>query len=60
MLFNFNKSRIIYNTVEDDDYSQHNKFCSSRESDEMTWDAMTDGQYGDYSGGDIDYDLLGY
>lgn len=25
-----------------------------------TWDAMTDGQYGDYPGGDIDYDVLGF
>ena len=24
-----------------------------------TWDAMTDGMYGDYPGGDIDYEFLG-
>ena len=24
------------------------------------WDALTDGQYGDYPGGDIDYDILGF
>lgn len=26
----------------------------------LTWDALTDGQYGDYPGGDIDYSFLGY
>lgn len=25
-----------------------------------TWDAMTDGMYGDYHGGDVDYDGLGF
>lgn len=29
-------------------------------TEEDTWDAMTDGMYGDYPGGDIDYELLGY
>lgn len=29
-------------------------------TDEDTWDAMTDGMYGDYPGGDIDYELLGF
>ena len=24
------------------------------------WDALTDGQYGDYLGGDIDYDVFGF
>ena len=27
---------------------------------EDIWYARTDGMYGDYPGGDIDYDLLGY
>jgi hypothetical protein len=27
---------------------------------EDTWDAMTDGMYGDYPGGDIDYEVLGF
>lgn len=27
---------------------------------EDTWDAMTDGMYGDYPGGDVDYDGLGF
>ena len=28
--------------------------------DEEEWDAMTDGQYGPYPGGDIDYDIFGF
>ena len=28
--------------------------------EEEAWYAMTDGQYGDYPGGTIDYDFLGY
>lgn len=27
---------------------------------EDTWDAMTDGMYGDYFGGDVDYEVLGF
>ena len=27
---------------------------------EDTWDAMTDGMYGDYPGGDVDYEILGF
>ena len=29
-------------------------------TEEDTWDAMTDGMYGDYPGGDIDYEILGF
>jgi hypothetical protein len=29
-------------------------------TDEDIWYAMTDGMYGDYPGGDIDYDTLGF
>lgn len=29
-------------------------------TEEDTWDAMTDGMYGDYSGGDVDYEALGF
>ena len=28
--------------------------------EEDTWDAMTDGMYGDYPGGDVDYDKFGF
>ncbi len=27
---------------------------------EDTWDAMTDGMYGDYPGGDVDYEKIGF
>ena len=27
---------------------------------EEEWDALKDGQYGDYPGGDIDYDVFGF
>ena len=29
-------------------------------TEEDTWDAMTDGMYGDYPGGDVDYDAFGF
>lgn len=29
-------------------------------TEEDTWDAMTDGMYGDYPGGDVDYEVLGF
>lgn len=29
-------------------------------TEEDTWDAMTDGMYGDYPGGDVDYDVFGF
>lgn len=28
--------------------------------DHDTWDALTDGQYGEYPGGDVDYDIFGF
>ena len=37
------------------------KYYSSHEwTEEDTWDAMTDGMYGDYPGGDVDYEVLGF
>lgn len=39
----------------EDDYAPDNNW---REEEE--WDALTDGQYGDYPGGDIDYDTFGF
>ena len=38
----------------EDDYAPDNN-CIEEE-----WDAITDGQYGDYPGGDIDYDIFGF
>lgn len=29
-------------------------------TEEDTWDAMTDGMYGDYPGGDVDYEKIGF
>lgn len=29
-------------------------------TEEDTWDAMTDGMYGDYPGGDVDYEVFGF
>lgn len=45
----------FYEDYEDQDYGY-----TAEELEEMTWDAMTDGQYGPYPGGDIDYDMLGF
>ena len=38
----------------DDDYPE------DMVTDEDVWYAMTDGMYGDYPGGDVDYDWLGF
>ena len=38
----------------EDDYAPDNNWR------EEEWDARTDGQYGDYPGGDIDYDTFGF
>jgi hypothetical protein len=29
-------------------------------TEEDSWDAMTDGMYGDYPGGDVDYEKYGF
>ena len=29
-------------------------------TEQDTWDAMTDGMYGDYPGGDVDYEKFGF
>lgn len=29
-------------------------------TEEDSWDAMTDGMYGDYPDGDVDYEALGF
>ena len=34
--------------------------CDDVDWREETWYALTDGQYGDYPGGDIDYDVFGH
>ena len=48
----------------EDIVEEYNEYEEDYESyiytEEDTWDAMTDGMYGDYPGGDIDYEFLGY
>lgn len=49
----------MYYYDEDYDFDCREHF-SSEDLERDTWDAMTDGQYGDYPGGSIDYDFLGF
>ena len=50
-----------YDEDNDYDYNDYSMGYSSRELDEMTWDAMTDGMYGDMPEGfDGDFDFLGF
>lgn len=42
----------------DDDYDD--SWRIRRDYREETWDALTDGQYGDFPGGDIDYEIFGF
>lgn len=47
--------------MQDEDYYEDQDYgYTAEELEEMTWDAMTDGQYGPYPGGDIDYDMFGF
>ena len=39
-----------------DDYSG----IGTEWTEEDAWDAMTDGMYGDYPGGDVDYEKIGF
>ena len=41
-----------------DDYNYHSN--EYQWTDEDVWDAMTDGMYGDYPGGNIDYEIFGF
>lgn len=41
-------------------YDEYNDEPIERVTDEDVWYALTDGMYGDYPGGDIDYDKLGF
>lgn len=43
---------------DDDFYEEDYNSCEDWRAE--TWDALTDGEYGDYPGGDIDYDALGF
>ena len=44
---------MIEEDFHEDDYAPDNNW---REE----WDALTDGQYGDYPGGDVDFDAFGF
>lgn len=50
---NIFKKKSSYNTFENDWKEEINW-------EEEKWDAMTDGMYGDYPGGVIDYDIFGF
>lgn len=43
-----------------DDYDCQCHYGYDEDYAAAKWDALTDGQYGDYPGGDIDYDILGF
>ena len=45
---------MIEEDFHEDDYDPDNNWR------EEEWDALTDGQYGDYPGGDVDYDAFGF
>lgn len=42
------------------DYEDYDYGYDQDELDRDTWYALTDGQYGDYPGGDVDYDVFGF
>ena len=52
----FNVKVIGYHDSLDEEYDYHDSSDYGRD----TWNAMTDGQYGDYPGTGVDYDFLGY
>ena len=54
----FDKIRISEIMIEEDYYEED--YASDYDWREEEWDALTDGQYGDYPGGDIDYDVFGF
>ena len=43
----------------EEDYYEED-FIPNDDWSEEKWDSLTDGQYGDYPGGDIDYDAFGF
>jgi len=50
--------KVIEVYCDDDDYWDYYEDNINYQED--TWYAMTDGMYGDYPGGDIDYDIFGF
>ena len=49
----------MFKPREDSHFSDGN-YDNGNDPMEDTWDALTDGMYGDYPGGDVDYDALGF
>lgn len=43
-----------------EEYYEEDFSYDDEELREEEWNALTDGQYGDYPGGDIDYDIFGF
>ena len=41
-------------------YPNYDSYSDDYDYDKETWYALTDGMYGDYPGGDIDYDIFGF
>ncbi len=52
------KSNLFEEDIDVDDYDDNEHRQEWTKED--PWDAMTDGKYGDYPGGNIDYDALGF
>ena len=60
---NFLNSLEVYPCQNDDcDYYDNNDDVKENYewTEEDTWDAMTDGMYGDYPGSDVDYEKIGF
>ncbi len=57
-----NMSKLLLDEIyEQEEYDNENNKCQDTyDYGKDTWYAMTDGNYGDYPGGNIDYDFLGY
>ncbi len=57
----YDKSGNIVKESEDDsDDTYEEEYREDSYTEEDVWDAMTDGMYGDYPGGGVDYDALGF
>jgi hypothetical protein len=68
-LINYKKGKDMSYLIRTDDEMEENNQREARASQYHahhdwnsadTWDAMTDGMYGDYPGGDVDYEVLGF
>ena len=42
------------------EYPKYDSYSDDYDYDKETWYALTEGMYGDYPGGDIDYDIFGF